>query len=70
VAGFVPSAATGVLLFCVDPLRYYGNVLFRVKLTLLAVAGCNALVFHWARAGRSDDDPRVSLVARRAGQLV
>src|SRR5438045_3981685 len=27
MAGFVPSMATGLVLFCVDPLRYYGNVL-------------------------------------------
>jgi hypothetical protein len=67
VGGFVPSIATGILLFCVDPLRYYGNVLFRVKLALLAVAGCNALVFHLTSAGRPDQDPRVAVAARRAG---
>ena len=27
MVGFVPSMATGLLVFTVDPLRYYGNVL-------------------------------------------
>ena len=43
---FVPSAATGILLFCVDPLRYYKNAIFLAKLTLLVLAGLNALAFH------------------------
>src|SRR5918992_2591547 len=48
IAGFVPSMATGLLLCCVDPLRYYGNVFFRVKLALLVLAGLNALAFYLA----------------------
>jgi len=72
MAGLVPSMATGLLLCCVDPLRYYGNVMFRVKLALLAVAGINALAFHWTTyrtAGRWDEDPNGTATARRAGAV-
>ena len=72
MAGFVPSAATGLLLFVVDPLRYYGNVFFRVKLVLLALAGFNALAFHlttYRTVGRWDEDPLVPATARLAGAV-
>ena len=70
MAGFVPSMATGVLLFFVDPLRYYGNVFFSVKLVLLALAGGNALAFHvktYRRAERWDEDAQAAGTARLAG---
>ena len=70
MASFVPSAATGVLLFCVDPLRYYRNVLFLAKLVFLALAGLNALVFHlktYQKADGWDEDPQVSAMAMLAG---
>jgi hypothetical protein len=72
MAGLVPSAATGLLLFCIDPLRYYGNVFFRVKLVLLALAGLNALAFHrktYRRAGRWDEDPQATATAWLAGAV-
>ncbi len=72
IAIFVPSMATGLLLCCVDPLRYYGNVFFRVKLVLLALAGANALVFHlrtYRTASRWEEDPRVIATARLAGAV-
>ena len=70
MAAFVPSTATGVLLFCVDPLRYYQNVFFLAKLVLLALAGLNALAFHrktYRRAEGWDEDPQVIATARLAG---
>ena len=70
MAWFVPSMATGVLLFCVDPLRYYRNVLFLAKLAFLVLAGLNALVFHlktYRNADRWDEDPQVTAIARMAG---
>ena len=72
MAGFVPSMATGLLLFGVDPLHYYKNVFFYVKLGLLAVAGLNALAFHWTThptAGRWDEDPLLTSTARRSGAV-
>jgi hypothetical protein len=72
MATLVPSAASGILLFVIDPLRYYSNVMFQVKLVLLVLAGINALVFH-ARthraAGQWDDDPRLMPAVRLSGGL-
>ena len=70
MAWFGLSTATGLLLCCVDPLRYYGNIFFRIKLVLLVLAGINALWFHrttYRTVGRWDGDPRVPLTARLAG---
>jgi hypothetical protein len=70
MGAFVPSMATGILLFCVDPLRYYQNVLFLAKLLFLVLAGLNALVFHlktYRKAETWDEDPRVIMAAWRAG---
>ena len=70
MATFVPSTATGILLFCVDPLRYYRNVFFLAKLVLLALAGLNALAFHvktYRKAEEWDEDPQATATARLAG---
>src|SRR6185436_2934324 len=70
IGTFVPSALTGILLFCVDPLRYYRNVLFLAKLTFLLLAGLNALAFHlktYRRAEGWDDDLQVIATARLTG---
>ena len=70
MASFVPSTATGILLFCVDPLRYYKNVFFLAKLVFLVLAGLNALAFHlktYRRAEGWDEDPGIIATARLAG---
>jgi uncharacterized membrane protein YqjE len=70
MAAFALSSATGLVIFCVDPLRYYGNVFFRVKIALLALAGLNALWFHmttYRTVERWDDDPLAPATARLAG---
>jgi len=70
MASFVPSTASGILLFCVDPLRYYRNVFFLAKLVFLALAGLNALAFHlktYRRAEGWDEDPQVTAIARLTG---
>jgi hypothetical protein len=72
MAGLVPSTATGFLLCCIDPLRYYGNVFFWVKSVLMVLAGLNALAFHlktYRMAGRWDENPHVAAMARRAGAV-
>jgi hypothetical protein len=72
MAGLVPSTVTGLLLCCIDPLRYYRNVAFLVKLVLLVLAGLNALAFHlktYQRAERWDEDPEVTAKARLAGAV-
>jgi hypothetical protein len=70
MASFVPSTATGILLFCVDPLRYYRNVFFLAKLVFLVLAGLNALAFHlktYRRAEGWDEDPQVIATAQLTG---
>jgi len=70
MAAFIPSTATGLFLCLIDPLRYYGNVFFSLKLALLLLAGINALIFHFRtyRIDRPwDEDPRVSAMARLGG---
>ena len=70
MAAFVPSAVSGVLLFCVDPLRYYRNALFLAKLVFLALAGLNAMAFHLRTNRRTepwDADPQLIATARLAG---
>jgi hypothetical protein len=72
MAGFVPSTATGLLLCCIDPLRYYGNVFFWVKLAMLVLAGINALAFHltiYRTHVRWDEDPQVPPTVRLAGAV-
>jgi AhpC/TSA family/C-terminal domain of 1-Cys peroxiredoxin len=44
--GFGLMVATGVPLFAAESLQLYGNPAFRLKLALLSMAGCNALLFH------------------------
>jgi hypothetical protein len=70
MTGFALASATGIFLWFVDPLRYYGNVFFRVKLVLLVVAGLNALYFHqntYSTVARWDEAPRLPAAARLAG---
>jgi hypothetical protein len=72
MVGLVPSTATGLLLCFIDPLRYYGNVFFRVKLVLLVLAGLNAMTFHlgtYRVVGQWDEAPRLPARARLAGAL-
>ena len=72
MAAFIPSTATGLLLCCIDPLRYYGNVFFWVKLGMLVLAGINALAFHltiYRTAVRWDEDPQVPGKVRLAGAV-
>lgn len=72
MGALAPSTATGLLLCCVDPVRYYGNVFFWVKLVLLVLAGINALAFHlttYRKAGSWEEDPQVAATARLAGAV-
>ncbi len=40
------SSLTGLMLFYGDPMRFYPNFYFWVKMTLMFLAGVNAVVFH------------------------
>lgn len=72
MAGWVLMAVTGVLLVFTEPLRFYDNVFFRVKMVLLALAGTNMAVFHlgvYRRVGEWDSQPVPPVSARVAGAL-
>ena len=45
--GFCVTFCTGALLFSTEALKAYENDFFRVKMTLLALAGINALYFRY-----------------------
>jgi hypothetical protein len=44
--GFVVMVVTGLLVFYSNPVRYYHNIFFRVKMLLMVLAGLNIWYFH------------------------
>jgi hypothetical protein len=44
---FAVNLATGVLFFFGYTAKYVNNPAFEIKLTLIAIAGLNALFYHW-----------------------
>ena len=46
-AGWGLMLASGSLILISDPVKYYHGLFFRLKLTLMLVAGLNALLFHF-----------------------
>src|SRR6266403_2675110 len=45
IVGFLINLATGIEFFFADPFMYWPNPAFKLKLTLIVLAGLNALVF-------------------------
>lgn len=45
--GFIVMILSGSVLFASEAVKCYNSPFFRVKVTLLAVAGLNALLFHY-----------------------
>src|SRR5262245_37716682 len=67
-AGAVLVTISGTLLFWSDPVRFYGNVFFRVKVFALILAAVNAAVFHLGIERRlmqwdTSDTPRAAKLA-------
>jgi hypothetical protein len=46
MVGMVVTTLTGLLLFYMQPMRYFGKVYYWLKLAIILLAGLNALVFH------------------------
>jgi hypothetical protein len=68
--GFGLMFVTGGALFTAFATSAYGSLAFRIKMAAIALAGVNALVYHFTaeRAiARWDDAPRPPLPARLAG---
>jgi hypothetical protein len=55
LAGFAIMFATGLLLFWSQALKAYNSVFFRAKLSLLILAGVNAIVYHLTIYRRMDE---------------
>jgi hypothetical protein len=72
VIGFIGMLTTGLLLVFSDPMRFYFNIFFRVKVLMLIMAGINAWVFH-ATVGKHKEEwdlvPVTPLRARVAGSI-
>ena len=70
--GFAVMAVTGLLLLYSNPVRYYQNIFFRVKVILLIVAAVNVWWFHartYRRATEWGRDPRPPWAVRMAGAV-
>ena len=68
--GGIIMAVSGGLLFWSDPVRFYGNVFFRVKVLGLLLAAGNAAVFHIGierRIADWDQSPVTPFAAKVAG---
>lgn len=68
--GFLLAAGSGALLFLSQPLAYYNNISFRLKILMLLLAAANMAVFHLATQRdmqRWDLDASPPLAARIAG---
>ena len=71
-ASFVVMLTTGLLIFYSNPVRYYHNIFFRLKVVLLVLAGLNAFLFHTRvhrRVSEWDLDPVPPRAARLAGTV-
>jgi hypothetical protein len=70
--GLVVSSVSGFVLFYGQPMRYYGKALFWVKMSMMVLAGVNALYFHlttYRSVAKWDRDPMLPYAGRVAGML-
>ena len=47
MVGMAVTSLAGLLLFYAQPMRYFGKVLYWIKMALIVLAGVNALLFHF-----------------------
>ena len=46
MVGMAVTSLAGLLLFYAQPMRYFGKVVYWIKMALIVLAGVNALLFH------------------------
>ena len=72
IGAFLMMLATGALLFCGDPVAFYGTIFFRAKMIMLILAVLNILVFSSTlgrRIGQWEQDPNTPAMAKLAAVL-
>lgn len=72
LGGFGLMLVSGGLLFSSEAVKMYNSPAFRIKMLLLALAGLNALIFHWTiyrDVGEWDPGSEAPVRARLAGLL-
>ena len=72
IGAFLMMLATGVLLFCGDPVAFYGTIFFRAKMIMLILAVLNILVFSSTlgrRMGEWEQNPKTPAMAKLAAVL-
>jgi hypothetical protein len=72
IAGFTLNLATGICFITGTPDQYFFNAAFRIKLTLIIVAGFNVLFFYgrvFSRLQNLSDSKPFPLAARIAGAV-
>ena len=70
--GLAVMVSSGLILLLSEPLRFYGNPFFRIKLVLLALAFVNAMTFHFTvyrRVAEWDSRPVPPLAAQNSPAL-
>lgn len=68
-AGFAVAAVTGALMFTSNPVVYYNNTYFRIKVLLLLLSGANMFAFELT-ARRSVKQWDTAPSAPRSGRIV
>jgi hypothetical protein len=72
-AGFFIMIISGVLTFMNQPVKYYLNIFFRIKIAMLLLAGFNAWFFHagpaWRKVAAWDRDRVTPIRAKIAGTV-
>ena len=71
MVGMVVTSIAGLLLFYSQPMRYFGKLLYWIKMGLIVLAGVNAMLFHFTtyRSITKWDTTSPPLGAKVAGVL-
>jgi hypothetical protein len=72
MAGIAGANLTGAGLLFANPMTYFANIIFWTKMIAMALAGLNALAFHFITAATLadwDSRPQVPTAAKLAGVL-
>ena len=72
ITGFALNAATGICFICATPDQYIFNMAFRVKVTLIILAGFNVLFFYgrvFRRLAAQEESGGPPIRARLAGAV-